>query len=308
MVQSFRNSEFSPSDWFFAFELDLKRVLALGGLQSLPIRTANSAVYLLLGTLPISAELHKRQLSLLHQIAMSENVSIREIAWRQYNVGRPASFFIRIVGILDLYELPPFTEVMNGHFNKIEWKCIVKRSINTYWNTKLQLDCQSKSSLSLLSTTSLEMGKTHIVWDSINNSVRDVRQAITKARMLTGTYMLQTLKSKFNQSEVDPTCPICRLETETITHVITSCPLYNEIRKEHFVKIKGTVITAIGFNCWKRNFNKKDIICQLVIDCQKLVDTGLLPKIDDLIYDIETASQVLCHAIHTRRLNFNCAE
>jgi hypothetical protein len=33
---------------------------------------------------------------------MSENVSIREIAWRQYNVGRPASFFIRIVGILVL--------------------------------------------------------------------------------------------------------------------------------------------------------------------------------------------------------------
>jgi hypothetical protein len=64
---------------------------------------------------------------------------------------------------------------------------------------------------------------------------------------------------------VDPTCPICRLETETITHVITSCPLYNEIRKEHFVKIKGTVITAIGFDCWKINFNKKDIICQLVI-------------------------------------------
>ena len=121
--------------------------------------------------------------------------------------------------------------------------------------------------------------------------------------MLTGTYMLQTLKSKFNQSEVDPTSPICRLETETIAHVITSCSLYNEIRKEHFVKIKGTVITAIGFDSWKRNF-----ICQLVIDCQKLVDTGLLPKIDDLIYDIETASRVLCHAIHTRRLNFNCAE
>jgi hypothetical protein len=53
--------------------------------------------------------------------------------------------------------------------------------------------------------------------------------------------------------------------SETITHVITSCPLYNEIRKQHFVKIKGTVITAIGFDCWKRNFNKKDIICQLVM-------------------------------------------
>jgi hypothetical protein len=84
-------------------------------LQSLPIRTANSAVYLLLGILPISAELHKKQLSPFHQIAMSENVSVREIAWRQYNLGRPASFFIRIVDILDLCELPPFTEVnLNG--------------------------------------------------------------------------------------------------------------------------------------------------------------------------------------------------
>jgi len=83
-------------------------------LQSLPIRTANSAVYLLLGILPISAELHKRQLSLFHQIAMSENVSIREIAWRQYNAGRPASFFVRIVDILDLYKLPSFIEVKIG--------------------------------------------------------------------------------------------------------------------------------------------------------------------------------------------------
>jgi hypothetical protein len=45
---------------------------------------------------------------------------------------------------------------MNGHFKKIEWKGIVKRSINTYWNTKLQLDCQSKSSaISLIETFSL---------------------------------------------------------------------------------------------------------------------------------------------------------
>ena len=122
---------------------------------------------------------------------------------------------------------------MSGDFKKIEWKGIVKKSINTYWNTKLQQDCQSKSSLSLLSTTSLEMGKTHIVWDSINNSVRDVRQAITKARMLTGTYMLQTLKSKFNQSEVDPTCPICRLEIKVITKLPNSEQSYKGKVKTH---------------------------------------------------------------------------
>ncbi|CAC5407968.1 unnamed protein product [Mytilus coruscus] len=40
-------------------------------IQSLPNRTATSAVYLLLGALPITAELHKRQLSLLHSIAIA---------------------------------------------------------------------------------------------------------------------------------------------------------------------------------------------------------------------------------------------
>jgi hypothetical protein len=92
--------------------------------------------------------------------------------------------------------------------------------IAIWWSRLSCLLCSSadigKSSFSLLSTTSLEMGKTHIVWDSINNSVRDVRKAITKARMLTGTYMLQTLKSKFNQAEVDPTCPKKIPEEQTL--------------------------------------------------------------------------------------------
>jgi hypothetical protein len=53
---------------------------------------------------------------------MSENVSIREIAWRQYNAGRPTSFFIRIVDILDLYELPSVSEekISIGHFNIVQ--------------------------------------------------------------------------------------------------------------------------------------------------------------------------------------------
>jgi len=35
LVQSFRNSEFSPSDWFFAFELDLKTGIGFGRSKTL---------------------------------------------------------------------------------------------------------------------------------------------------------------------------------------------------------------------------------------------------------------------------------
>ncbi|CAC5400024.1 unnamed protein product [Mytilus coruscus] len=100
--------------------------------QSLPNRTASSAVYLLLGTLPITAELHKRQLSLLHSIAMSHNNSIREIAWKQHTAGRPNNFFKRINDILNMYQIPSFNEIMNQHYNKLDWKNIVRTAIPSH--------------------------------------------------------------------------------------------------------------------------------------------------------------------------------
>ena len=56
-------------------------------LQSLPERTASSAVQLLLGALPIQAELHKRQLSLLHSVVCSGNQRIKGLMERQLNFG-----------------------------------------------------------------------------------------------------------------------------------------------------------------------------------------------------------------------------
>jgi hypothetical protein len=35
------------------------------------------------------------------------------------------------------------------------------------------------------------VGKTHNIWNTVENSVIEVRKATTKARMLTGTYILQ---------------------------------------------------------------------------------------------------------------------
>ena len=48
--------------------------------QSLPTRVATCAVYLLLGALPLEAELHKRQLSLLYNILVSDNETVKGLA------------------------------------------------------------------------------------------------------------------------------------------------------------------------------------------------------------------------------------
>ena len=58
-------------------------IKTLSNIQSLPQRTATSAVYQLLGALPIEAELHKRQLSLLYNVIKSENKCLRDLVERQ---------------------------------------------------------------------------------------------------------------------------------------------------------------------------------------------------------------------------------
>ena len=37
-----------------------------------------------------------------------------------------------------------------------------------------------------------------------------------KTKILTGTYVLQTTRVKFNQDEINPTCQVCKIEDETL--------------------------------------------------------------------------------------------
>jgi hypothetical protein len=41
--------------------------------------------------------------------------------------------------------------------------------------------------------------------------------------LLTGTYILQCNRSKFNQHEVNATCPLCQLEDEDTLHFLIKC-------------------------------------------------------------------------------------
>lgn len=206
-------------------ELDVFYTDILKKIQSLPTRTSNAATYLILGALPINAEIHKRQLSLLFSIINSNNNSLKEIAFRQNIVGCKESFFSKIESILELNDLPDFLQLLECKITKPKWKKLVRAKKEAYWTKKLQDDAVKQYSLKYLCKEKLAIGRTHNVWDTVKNSVSDVRSAATKVRILTGTYMVQILKSKFNAADIDPRCPLCLIEDETIEHMLTTCDI-----------------------------------------------------------------------------------
>ena len=103
--------------------------------QSLPIRVASSVVYLLLGTLPLEAELHKGQLSLVYSLLTSTNETIHQLSGRQIaiNLDNDQSFYGRAEEVLKLYDLPALQTLKSQLSSKEQWKFRVKKAVNTFW-------------------------------------------------------------------------------------------------------------------------------------------------------------------------------
>jgi hypothetical protein len=215
--------------------------------QSLPIRTATSVIYLLIGAMPIEAEIHKRQLSFLHNILNCNNDNIRALTDKQLimNVNNPQSFFCRASATLEMYNLPTITELKTNLPSKLNWKYICKKAIKLFWTENLQIILQDKISLRNVNTKDLQVGSTHLVWTSLPSNVADIRKGITKCRMLTGTYLVQKDKHRFSNGRVDPICPLCGVGNEDIEHMLTRCSALHCIRKDQFTRFKELVVSYI---------------------------------------------------------------
>ena len=165
-------------------------------IQSLPSRTALSAVYILVGVLPLEAELHKRQLSLLFSILSSRNATLHELVQRAIGLQciSYAGFFKRVSDTLDLYDLPTIRQLLESTPTKLEWKRQTRQALSSYWTTSFVEEAQTKSTLSNCFLGNLGIGNIHMVWDFIQPNLQDVKRGHVKARLLTGTYMFQSAK------------------------------------------------------------------------------------------------------------------
>ena len=107
-------------------QIDLNRLKkfhnnCLRRFQSLSQRTALCAIHLLIGALPIEAEIHKKQLSFLHGLLCNDNQTIQRLNQRQIiiNIDNPESFYCVVTKTLEHYNLPNIKSLMKEIPNKL---------------------------------------------------------------------------------------------------------------------------------------------------------------------------------------------
>ncbi|CAC5422704.1 unnamed protein product [Mytilus coruscus] len=176
--------------------------------------------------LPIEAELHKRQLSLLYSILASENTKLKNVMERQMtvNAGNSDSFFSRAQEILNFYNLPSIAEFKKHLPSKIRWKKDINRSIADKWSNFLQKEMEEKSTLKHCNIQILKIHEVHPVWRTLPPVTYEVKRANIKAMFLTGTYLLQEHIQRFNGNSDEQKMPAVSNRTERLNTFPTKMP------------------------------------------------------------------------------------
>ena len=210
-----------------------------------------------------------------------------------------SSWFIYIKKLLHKYNLPSPQVLEEQVPSKDKWKNTVYSAVHKYWNEALIEDCTGKSTISGCNFHILSIGKQHTIWKSLACNTRDVRRGAVKVRLLTGTYIVQSTVSRFNQYQVDPTCLLCRSAPEDYLHMIVECGALLKYRKDYMCTLKSIIDSECGPCTWS-NFTKDDIL-QLCIDCTVLRSSGVISVKESVVCDIERTARNMCYSIHCGR-------
>ena len=268
-------------------------VRILKQLQSLPTRCSSAAAYLLIGALPVEAMIHLRILTLLGSISRCSNqlitgMAIRQLALRSIS---SKSWFV-MCQKLNRYSLPDVMDVISDQPTKESWKLAINKAVKSYWFDKLHQTVLTQTSLCHVKLSDCSSKNQHQVWTSAVSS-RDVYKAAIKAKMLCGVYLTMNHANKMFPN-VDPSCPLCRCEKESLEHVLLSCPGLHKPRAQHLPQLIN-ICRNYNPELWKQLILCPDLLLQFILDC------SMLSVPSEVSETVECISRNLCFSVHSMR-------
>ena len=210
-------------------------------IQHLPQSTATCALYLLLGVLPIEAQLHRNILNFFRNIIDKENNSppseyMRHIIIRQLAIKEDvsSSWVAMVRKLLRTYGLASAYTLLENTPSKRQWKKVLDVAIWSHWQQILKEEANTMPTMEFLNADGCEAGKLHPVWRNTTSQL-DILKATVKAQLLVKRYPLST--SRTAGKKWSNTCPLCEKEPETTAHFLLRCNELNNIRQQYLPKI-----------------------------------------------------------------------
>ena len=213
--------------------------------------TADEAVYFLIGLPPLEAELDIRILSIFGNITrLCHDHPLRRIALRQISFPSAGKegWFKMVLRVSDKYNLKDLLcASLISPWSKLAWKSYIRKVVLNYWIYMLKANADCKSSLRFMITDDIQSFSVHHLWPRGGCASRPRVAASYRAKILSGSYILQSNRARFNQNQINPTCPLCHSAPEDLPHFILTCPSLDNARTKHLPSIFNAV-SALGLS------------------------------------------------------------
>ena len=283
----------------------------LQNILKLPPTSPAALIYFTAGSLPGTALVHLRQLSLFGMICRLTEDPLNQHGQQVYlNTSKyQHSWFIQIRGLLEKYKLPHPLYFFGTTLTKEAYKKLIKSKVVDYWEDKLRSEASFLPSLRLFLTPFFSLCQPHRIWTSAGHKPYEVSKARIQLLFLSNQYPCGARSRHWSQDNPLGLCPYppCRtLNTvETPEHLLLECPAYSSTR-ERLVSV-----------CLKQqNPVTHHIILTYLIHHQPpkllgiILDSSSVPEVilaaqtfgnsvyDDLLY----IGRTWCFSIHRERL------
>ncbi|KAH3802835.1 hypothetical protein DPMN_156525 [Dreissena polymorpha] len=187
------------------------------------------------------------------------------------------SFSSSIREILHKYNLLPPEDLLQNPPSKHQRKTTFRNATTYYWESTWKQELSIQSTTKYIQLQSAPIGHPHNLWASTDPKQHEVRRAELKARLLTGTYILQSNTARFNRNEVSATCKLCNMGDETREHLLLTCTAHTEVRSEG-MKMLQQIIGRQEFAAICCN---RDLLIQTILDCTHVSLQQHIEKAED---------------------------
>ena len=282
-------------------------------------KTPDCVVHFLSGTLPGSAVLHLRQLTLFGMISRLENNILRKIAVNVLIEGKPnsKSWFQQIRDICIKYQLPLPLIILENPPTKLAFKHLCKQKVTGFWRRKFQIDAIKLTSLRYLKPEFIDLSSPHPIFTTLNANPYETKKAKIQSRFLSGRYRTEKL-CRFWSKNIGGICLLdsCRFDgiPDELEHIIYSCKGLAVTRKRLFnftynyisdkPELKHIIDKYLG--------ESEVQFCQFIVDCsvQPLVIANYQLYGKSILYNLFYITRTWCYSLHKERLHqlgrFNC--
>ena len=208
-------------------------------------------------------------------------INLRHIA-KMYNIEDP---------LLSIEKQPP---------TKANYKELIITKITSFHEKELKLKAQNNSLMQYMNVSLSNLrGRHHPSLSNIVSS-KEVKKLRPHIKFLTGDYLTYNRKHE-ESGQGSPICKICKLENESIDHILSQCPAYHAIRDRIFQEFSAICLFTQNSLNFENIRTDSKTLTQFILDPTSFNLRERVHVSDPVVPALFKLSRDYCMAIHTER-------